>query len=1136
MKRNRNAIAFIFWLLSALSAGAQEFYTVGSYTWYNKAEVTVGFVATAAGVTSADITIGNLTVTPSTRYVLTYPDGTSDEIKPGMYFFTEETATSGYTIQFRQSGSNYLLTVDRNGGDNLETTACFYLTISGIGNSSSNAVTASASPGCGIIPYGNHWQGNNVLADISAGERDVNILFTVNGANCNIDTKLAHKVIIGIRSTVALTTTFDLRGFTYGPTSSNSVDVTFTNCDAATDNAIDTDRNGTDISWRTTGGQYTLILEANESCGPMDDPSLCDFSHDETWQLTLKEAAGALGAGIDVSIVVRDKDGNVISASETNGTVDPVSLVHPPLAVITGPVNQPAAVTFPVMRERTYNLMPQTSSGTETLKWFATTAVPGGLPFPNPEAITLTSDSLSSLAQKRYFLKSKQAVAAPGPQFTSFTHFSFDVLTVESKGKEYAAFPRATGVPYDEEREPYVDDGIVEGNDGRGSDAEKIYGENGWKGAFRVTHEDGAIPEDVAFQAIRSIDGNTLYMSFEVKSDTDLEDTDVIVVGIRPDSTITTSSNDRMLRIYPGSKTIHYYRDSAAWQEYTPTISSGFKVGTLDETGANSRWSVEIRIPAQAQGSEWPQIQGSFLLYYDVLRTYAEVSGEYVVSQFSWPRFAPRVRGNIDTFQFSPAWWGEAKKADPLTTNGVSISSSDIGVIPAAGDLSTAPTNVMTTDTSRINTFVARVRNTTTQEKDDGAGGVIVSPKEVSGVNVTFRIANWGVPSLSAQYWSIILANVAPYNQNPVPAQTSPTPGDSVIEGNTYGQYEAQWQLTGDQRNLYVTDWGPTVNELHQCIHVLVDAPSGNVNFLNKSVVRNMNFDGASKFSQVACIDSRGYGPPPFGWKDQRFLLFINQQRLDEGADLKGQMAAFMSARGKQKSGATSSYFIWSAHATRYTGDVVIINGVPHKAVDPVGSFGHVMEHKGEVRDWNNSLEGTTAISDRLRRIDVPPESVAKAKTVIEAVEPIGLSLSLHVGAATPVPPSSFANDYSTGFCVIGDIGYRLPDRVSMIGLLFGYNGFPAKSAGDDDSSIMNIALNYKYFLPIGRNMQFGIGAGLELFIQDFSTLNSGYDLDLSYDIGISRVLGFEIGVICHSQFNQKVWFIQSHAGLILRL
>ena len=1124
----------LFCCLPLLPVGAQGLFTVPSYTWYNQAEVTAGFKATAAGTSSATLTLRQLATTAGTRFLLTYPDGSSDELQKGMYFYTEAAGTAGYTVHFRQAASEYLLTVVSNTGD-LDANACFYLTVSGIGNSTANSIEAVASVDCGVLPYGAHWQGKAELIEVLADESDLNLLFTVKGLAY---TAVAHKVTVWIRSSVALGL-FDLRGFTFGPTAGSSVNVSRLNTNAAVDRSLDVDENGTDLTWRAFGGNlYSLVLEANEDCTALDSPTVCDFSHDETWQLTLKNAVSALETGLDVSLQVQDKAGNTVASSSPGTPMDPVSLRRPPPAAITGPVNQPAALTLPVMRGRQYTLRTRPPAGSEELHWFATAAIPASQStFPSPTAFTASTDSINTLAKKRYFLKHQLAVAAPDSRFVGFTHFSFDTLTVESQGKEQLGFPNASGVPYDEGREPYID-GIVEGPDGQaetsGSDAGQIYGENGWRGAYRITHADGTIPEDVAFQALRSQDGTRLYLSFEVDNDTNLSDTDVIVLGIRPNAAGTDPADDRLLRVYPKTNTIRYYRGSAGWQEYAPTLTSGFAMAARDRTAAESRWSVELRLPVQAQGSEWPQIQGDFLLYYDVFRTYSEVSSELVVSQFGWPRFAPKVRGNIDTFQFSPAWWGEARRVDPLTTNGVDIAGADIGVIPNAGDLVSAPSSVMPTDPSRVNTFVARVHTPTTREIDDGAGGVTTSPREVSGVNVTFRIANWGVPSTHAEYWEVIPANVAPYDRDPVLTQTSPTFGDNIIEGDGVGQYEAQWQLTAQQRDRYVTDWGPTVNELHQCIHVLLDA-SGNVDFVRKSVVRNMNFDAASKFTQEARIDGRGYGAPPLGWPKHRFLLFVNRQEAEQHPRKNSPASSLLAGAGAQPPAGLVSQLVWSAHAQRYTGEILIIDGTAHQVLDPVGSFGHVMSHPGEVRGWTDSLEGTTEVSDRLRVVEVPPEQVASAKTVIEAVEPLGLSLSLHAGAATPLPPSAFANDYRTGFCLIGDAGYRICERLAVI-VLLGYSSFPAAAAGDPSASVLNLALNAKYFLPVRWNMRLGVGLGPELFLRDWADVDLGYDLDLSLDLRLNRLLTLEAGAIYHSHFDQQVWFLQTHAGLVLRL
>ncbi len=1091
-----------------------QIYTESSVSWYDKQTLPI-FFQISAGETTTTVTVNTYGNPNTPTFYLTFNNGTTDIIKNGTYIFTDEDGVTGKAIQLTESSPGiWELSITNNAGV-VSQDEYWGLTLTGLGGGTNQ--TSADITGGGLFPIGNMWYWKNNLLETSPiddNDEEINIVFDVNGNNyTNI-----HKATIYILSS-ELIESVDLKGKTYGNGSlSTEQEVNITGANSAS-SWIDSSVGGTAgtaYKFSKPGSDLLYQLEI-EALDPGSFPNDYDFDNNEKWQLILHYAAGTAEVKTVVSIKLENNN-NIIIPPAADQSLDPATLVRQPLAVITKPVNQPSTLILPVMRERTY-IFQGSSNSASVFTWYK----------DGVKLASLTQDSISDINRAVYSLKSKETVVLSGTPYINFTHFAFDSLTIQSRGKEYAGFAYPRGVPYDDGKEPYID-GIVSGPDGQvelsGSDAGEIYGENGWSGAYRITHSDGAIPEDVAFQAIRSRDGSKLYMSFEVKNDTAIDPADVVVIGIRPDAGNSSSENDRLLQIFPESESIKYFRNSTDWQEYSPAETSDFIVAVQNDTAGHSSWSMEIQIPISASDTEWLEIQDDFLFFYDVLRTF-DTGNEFIVSQFTWPRFAPKVRGNIDTFSFSPVWWGIARKADPLYSNGVSIGRWDIGVISAIGDMVNIPTNIMTTSTTGVNTFVARVHNNTTQEISDGSGGVTENAREVSGVNVTFRIANWGVPPADTEYWEIIPANYGGYN-NPVQQITSgPGIGTNTINPDSIGQYEAQWQLTSDQRDRYVNDHGP-VNELHQCILVELDS-TGGVIFINKSVVRNMNFDGASKFEQEARIDGRGYGPAPFGWEKQKFLLFINTQALDKLPGISGQFTEMQPSQLPDE-----SYLTWSAHAMRYTGEIVVINDIIHKIVDPLGSFGHVMIHKGNVREWNYSLSGTTEIKENLLLVEVPVEGVTKVNTVIEAIGPLGLSFSLHAGTVTPVPPSNFANDYSTGFCVFGDLGYKINTRLSAMSL-FGYNYFPAKSSGIDATSIINIALNLKYFIPVPNKPVFtlGIGAGPEIFIQDFNTINFGYDLDISLDYKLNKLLTLEAGAVYHSNFDQEDWFIQTHGGIL---
>ena len=187
---------------------------------------------------------------------------------------------------------------------------------------------------------------------------------------------------------------------------------------------------------------------------------------------------------------------------------------------------------------------------------------------------------------------------------------------------------------------------------------------------------------------------------------------------------------------------------------------------------------------------------------------------------------------------------------------------------------------------------------------------------------------------------------------------------------------------------------------------------------------------------------------------------------------------------------------------------------------------------------WESELEGDglEQVGEESYILEIEPEKVAQIVTTIRPRTPSGLSASIHAGSAIPLPtPSSnFASDYGAGYCGIIDLGYSLNPRSSLV-LMAGYNYFPSAASGVDDMSVLNVSLNGKYAIPLRPKTDICLGAGLELFLVDFDTLEYGYDALLAYDYELSKRLTLEIGAVYHSRFDQEVWFMQAHAGLIYK-
>jgi len=431
--------------------------------------------------------------------------------------------------------------------------------------------------------------------------------------------------------------------------------------------------------------------------------------------------------------------------------------------------------------------------------------------------------------------------------------------------------------------------------------------------------------------------------------------------------------------------------------------------------------------------------------------------------------------------------------------------------------LPNSPTSVPHID-EVVNTFEVTIYNNTSI--DDGTA--TPDYQEVTDVEVGFSVATWGLPSNRLpEEWMKIPSDLGdnPITGLLVPAQDEP--------GHPF-RVTMPWTLTWGDLNdePHITYYNTSPHE-HQCVLVELDAIS-TANILTRSVYRNMDFVTASEFSRKAVISARGYGQPGTGKENHTFYLNVTKKDWVIKNDPKGEIRT----KGASNPEEDKSYLYYSVNGYIATGNSVIIKGEKCELVEPVGSFGYIVEHGGEVDGWVDDIEGAEKVDENTYVLEIPPETVAEIVTHIKPILPPVLSLSLHGGLNFPL--SNFANDYGMGFNVMADIGYEINRRFSVMAF-FAYNFFPAKSSGTDDTSIINIAFNGAYRVPINPGMALSLRLGPDLYIQDFKDIDFGYNVGLSYLHLLSPRLELEAGVDYHSHFNQDNWFLQSHVGIIFK-
>ena len=662
----------------------------------------------------------------------------------------------------------------------------------------------------------------------------------------------------------------------------------------------------------------------------------------------------------------------------------------------------------------------------------------------------------------------------------------------------------------------------------------KVEEDVGWEGAYRITYGNGTNIPHMACQALKHNSDNYIYLSFEIRNDPTFDNDDVIVINFRPDISNGTFANDRKIVIYPvcdniGAggpscsittpddkinqlpRQIKFYRNSQNWVEIPAAQIQNYEAKVSSYTdGSDKAWNVELKIPTSTTngGSQWGNFPDEFLFYYNVIR----VTGT-TVSEFRWPESSPETNGEVDLYPFYPWEWGKANKSSTATCKGVYLSNyMDIGTTNSPS----SEINFNPPPNTYINTFYANVRN------NSEIGGV---PQVAEDVQVRFRLANWGIPSIVD--WSDIQVSNPPcpnVESNPtcpkdIAAATSGGPGMET--------FNLEWTVPDAEIPLYQS-------HKHQCLLAELDSRS-NTRITTKSIYRNMDFEQASKFIRSAEISAKGYGQVTEGSADQEFSLQVYTKEYTYGGGSAFDTLKLSTLLNKMQLDEKKpvSVLNYNVHGYRYTGRIIIINEHEYDIVDPVGSFGYVVRHNGLVKEWKHKITGCEMIQPNLYKLNIPSEEKATVVTEIEPVEYFKKwSLSLHSGLA--IPSGSFANDYDPGINVLLDADYHFSTQFSLVAL-FGYNDFKSKIAGIDDNYWINLSANLRYYQPVSGPWSVYIGGGPGLYFPKTGSSGLGINLGVGLDYDFNNSLTLEIGAEYHTVFGKDVQFLHTHAGVIFR-
>jgi hypothetical protein len=262
-------------------------------------------------------------------------------------------------------------------------------------------------------------------------------------------------------------------------------------------------------------------------------------------------------------------------------------------------------------------------------------------------------------------------------------------------------------------------------------------------------------------------------------------------------------------------------------------------------------WSVEIKLPIDAVGTDWPGIPNNFKLFMTVLR-FTGTPGGFVHPKRQFPRDRPPLSGTFGALLDIPAISYGTGLIGAGLGSGVRFKNDWQGLGRLSGGM-------IVHDVKRlsVNTLVARIENTSTS---DTANNVVAE----------FRFGKYGLPPGGApgsERWRDWrqFNNMSP--PGPVyPKRTSPQSLTVSPPGNSVDLTQ-EWTLSSAERS----EFDPP--DEHRCMVGQLFSTQ-DVNFVQSSVRSNMNFVNLSDHEREAEVSGVGYEDPPDGGPDHDFVLF----------------------------------------------------------------------------------------------------------------------------------------------------------------------------------------------------------------------------------------------------------------------
>ncbi|HUW70471.1 MAG TPA: hypothetical protein VMX33_09560 [bacterium] len=821
-------------------------------------------------------------------------------------------------------------------------------------------------------------------------------------------------------------------------------------------------------------------------------------------------------------------------------------------------------------------------SAASTLKWDITDAAPGGDIYETTTPVSGTPQTVRFEAPEVRTVHFK-AIAADG------TEGEVSTMTIIAYPDDNVSFPRYQGLPFDNEP-PWID-GTLSGWDdhlnpsGSGA-ADVVYGENGWRGVFSIPFSDGTEP-DARIDLVRSSD--SLYLGIDVNFDDTLTAEDQILIGIGKDAgaRFDEAGNVGLLTITPLTNSVSLSQKNAAGGWDPVSTPAGIQVAHKSSTdGDPAHWTLELRLPfGPGSTPSWFNL-GNRFLFFARIRRFGNGSGTY--SSFTWPRTIPAT---VAAPEAIPDYWGTASRDDSLPSNGLYFSGySAVGVRTDPLDVG-APlissitfTDPMAGANTVVNRLVARVSNDAQRATLAADGTVSHEYLAAPDVRVTFKMAQWGVPSPDARYWTPIVAQPIADLSKPT---ANPTVRQEVPAATTLGpgtkDFILDWQLDAAQIAQFA-EGTVAVNGLdrrHQCLLAEIDtnpatSSSAAVNVVSKSVFRNMDFSaqnpGPEAFSAQAEISAQGLESFIADLKlrnsgERRILLRIFTKDWKSSRDTLGTLdrkIALNTKRSPLSSSAirplpvrkpalterylselrpyiedapgTISFIEYIVKAYVYTGRTIRRNDKDFEEVSPIGSYGYVVRHLSSTESWDFHIEGAQRIDDRTYIITIRTNGTTSIIDHMRAIDPPRWSFGLLGGAGFGVPSSGTFTAPGGGGVLSASFNMGLDElnRDYALAADLGYDYLPGSGSAEPWSS-WYLAASFRAGFPfILKWLRPYLSVGAGLFQDASSDVLFGAALGTGLEFSVSRPVHLQIRADFLGTKTEAIMHLR--AGLIYRL